>query len=275
VTISYATETWRYTLEELLRKGKEIAPTSLGGDWRGRTTRELVAFQTRVPLAQPVLLCQGRKLGYRFMLAEAAQVLSGDNRLATIYPFAKRLKDLSEDGYTMSGAYGPPFVDQLSFVHKALTADAASRQAVVSLWRPRPAPGGEVPCTLTLQWLVREGVINCVVSMRSSDAWMGLPYDWFTFSAMTAFVALLVRPKLGTLGLGDLVVTAGSQHLYKIDWDAATECATRSTEDLVVLELAPLDLTEFETPDDLTRHLWALAKRDGTARHRWLTELAG
>lgn len=272
--ISRATEAWRSTLEELLRKGKEIAPASLGGDWRGRTTRELLAYQTRVPLAAPVLLCPGRKLGYLFMLAEAAQVLTGDNRLATIYPFAKQLRDLSEDGYTMSGAYGPPFVDQLSFIYKALTADAASRQAVVSLWRPRPAPGGEIPCTLTLQWLVREGVINCVVAMRSSDAWMGLPYDWFTFSAMTAFVALLVRPKIGSLGLGDLVVTAGSQHLYKIDWDAATECAARSTDDLIVPTIEPLNLEEFEEPDALTRHLWALAKRDGTARHRWLTELS-
>lgn len=268
-----ATTEWRNTLATLLADGQEIAPTSLGGDWRGRTTRELTGFQTRIWMSQPVVLCPGRKLGYRFMAAEAGWILSGDNRLAPIAKYAPALVKLSDDGRTMSGAYGPPFIDQLSFASLALLKDPASRQAVISLWRPRPALGLEIPCTLTLQFLIRHDVLNTFVSMRSSDAWMGLPTDWHAFSMMSAYLLLILRPKFPTLRLGELVVTATSQHLYAIDWNLATECTTRDDADLLV-QLQPLNLDQLKHPDDLIAHLWAFAERrkDGL-RCDWLREL--
>jgi thymidylate synthase len=269
--INSTTGVWRRTIADLLERGAEVAPASLGGDWRGRTTRELLAYQTTVPMTAPVTLCPGRKLGYRFMAAEAAWILSGDNRLATIAPFARQLEKLSDDGRTLGGAYGPPFVDQLPFVAAALERDRASRQAVATIWRPRPAIGSaDVPCTVAIQWLIRDDELRCLVTMRSSDAWMGLVYDWFTFSAMTAFLALALRPKVGALALGDLTVTAGSQHLYRIDHEHAAACAARDDE---LVDLAPLDLADFSGPDDLTEHLWSVARRSGVTHGRWLTEL--
>ena len=261
----HTTETWRDLLEELLSKGKEVAPTSLGGDWRGRTTREIVACRSTVPMAQPLLLCPGRKLGYRFAVAEAAWILSGDNRLATIRPYAKQLTSLSGDGRTLMDAYGPPFVDQVPYVYNCFKQDPATRQAVITTWRPRPASGTAVPCTLTLQFLVRSAMMDCVVGMRSSDVWMGLPYDWFAFSMMAAFTALALRPVIGSVGLGDLTVFAGSQHIYRIDWDVAAECVTRSNDDLVG-QPQPLNLDEFKDPDDLIEHLWRLARKEPIER---------
>lgn len=255
-----ATREWRNLLNDLLRKGREVAPASLGGDWRGRTTKEIVGCRSTVPMSSPTLLCPGRKLGYKFLAAEAAWNLSGDNRLATIEKYAPKLKALSDDGRTMSGAYGPPFVDQVSYIHRCFKQDPATRQAVISLWRPRPAPGGDVPCTLTLQFLNRFDTIDTVVGMRSSDVWMGLPYDWFTFSMMTAYVALAVRPIVGPLKLGDLTVFAGSQHLYKIDEEDAIKCAAFDDDYIIDRPISELNLEEFESPDDLTEHLWHIAR---------------
>jgi len=43
--IDSTTDVWRRTLADLLELGAEVAPASLGGDWRGRTTRELLAYR--------------------------------------------------------------------------------------------------------------------------------------------------------------------------------------------------------------------------------------
>lgn len=288
--MNLTTSAWRNLLRDLLDpagRAITVAPASLGGDWRGRTTREILAYQTTVPMAEPILLCPGRKLGYRFAAAEAAWILSGDNRLAAMLPFARQLAKLSDDGRTMAGAYGPPFVDQLPYVSASLKNDRASRQAVMTLWRPRPAPGSDVPCTVALQWLIRprpcapDGTggpdvdeprdeLRCLATMRSSDAWMGLPYDWVAFSAMSAFLALDLRRHGINLSLGDLTVTAGSQHLYRIDWELAQECLSR---DDAVATVAPLDLSDFSKPDDLVEHLWSTARRTGVYHGSWLEEL--
>lgn len=252
-----ATETWRALLRALLDDGREVAQASRGAAWRGRTSRELLAHQTVWQLASPVPLCPGRKLGYRFLAAEAAWVCSGDNRLATIEPFARQLRQLSGDGQRLSGAYGPPFVDQLPYVVRALEADPATRQAVATLWRQRPMADPDTPCTVALQWLLREGALHCVATMRSSDAWFGVVYDVHAFAMMSAVVSLSLstRPPLGHLYL-----TAGSQHLYKLDWPAAEACVARSDE---ALTLAPLDLAPYATADQLIEHLRWVANHDG------------
>lgn len=106
--------------------------------------------------------------------------------------------------------------------------------------------------------------------MRSSDAWMGVPYDVHTFSAMAAQVALLLRERLAsTLPLGTLRLVAGSQHLYLLDSDAATR-SVESSENLP--ELMPLDLDQFIDDADLIRHLRGVA--DGAAGGGWLVDEA-
>jgi hypothetical protein len=88
---------------------------------------------------------------------------------------------------------------------------------------------------------------------------------------MSAVVAIALRSRHPDLvrELGDLVLTAGSQHLYAIDWDAARACVGRSDD----TDCAPLDLTEFTSERDLVDHLQALADRAPTER-AWLIELA-
>jgi thymidylate synthase len=276
-----ATEAWRELLRDLLEDpaARPVAPTSRGANWRGSANRELIGYRTRVPMTNPVVLCPGRRLGYRFMAAEAAWILSGDNRLETIAPFAPRLKGLSDDGRTLAGAYGPPLVDQLPYVTRALRDDPSSRQAVVSIWRPRPSPGaGDVPCTLALQWLIRPRVddpsvneLHAIAFMRSSDAWLGLPYDWFAFSMASAYLALILRRVAAVdVSLGELTVVVGSQHLYRVDHVPARACLDRED---VVRDLPPLDLGDFAHEDELVTHLWSVARREGVTYGSWLDGL--
>jgi thymidylate synthase len=91
-----------------------------------------------------------------------------------------------------------------------------SRQAVASIWTPRPLASMDIPCTLTWQCFARDGKLHAVVNMRSSDVWLGLPYDFYNFSQLTGGVA-------GELGLmpGALTFNLGSSHLYDRDCEKA------------------------------------------------------
>lgn len=282
------TQTWRALLRDLLERGEPTAQTSIGAEWRGSTSYELLAYRTEWPMDRAVVLCPARKIGFRFLAAEAAFILSGSNRLTEIVPYARNIVGMSDDGEFLAGAYGPRFIDELPYVVSVLAQDAATRQAVSMVWRPRPRQSKDIPCTLTLQWLIRSDetgapTLHCIANMRSSDAWMGIPYDVHVFSMCSAYLALLLRDRLGPLKLGTLYLTAASQHLYRLDRENAKSCvwsnytdeaaSTPIERDDELFDLAPINLDEFPRADDLTQHLWAVARRDrGGLRGSWLKE---
>lgn len=273
------TMTWRSLLSELLMSGVEVRP-------RDKTTKELLALTSCIPMASPVVTCPERKMGYRFMAGEAAWILSGDNRVSSIAPLAKHITQFSDDGLTYFGAYGPPFVDQVGYVVDNLFTDPMSRQAVMTIWRQKPRATKDVPCTVALQWLCRQGRLNCIATMRSSDAWLGWVYDVFNFSMMSAYIILSLRYRQRSepratlwtdVELGDLYLTAGSQHLYAIDWERAQGCIDRGKE-YVRFAYRPLELKEFAHPEELAKHLRMLSSCSADmivqARSGWLKEMA-
>jgi len=244
---------WLELLDRLLRDGTERAP-------RGQPTRELLAYQTVVPMSAPVVTVAERKLGRRFLTAEAAWILSGDNRVSSIAPYSKEIVKFSDDGLTFRGAYGPKFVDQVSYVVQALREDTSTRQAVINLWRERPGSSLDHPCTTNLQWLIRDEQLHCVTTMRSSDVFLGWVYDTHTFSMMSAYVLLSLRqqdpPQWDRIVLGDLYLTAGSQHLYERDRSKAAACLNDTTLDE---PFPPYPLDTLRHPEELVKELWRRA----------------
>lgn len=208
---------WRRALYHLTHYGEQVSP-------RGKPSRELLGFQTRIPMWDPIVTVPERKLGYKFMIAEAYWILTGDNRVSTIAPYSKQISQFSDDGQVFFGAYGPKVEDQLEYVVKKLTEDPFSRQAVVNIWREKPPQTKDVPCTLSAQWFIRDGLLYCVDTMRSSDIILGWPYDIFNFSMLSVGLACLLRQHGLEVGLGDLILTAGSQHLYEKDEAVAEAC---------------------------------------------------
>ena len=77
-------------------------------------------------------------------------------------------------------------------------------------------------CTVALQFMIRDGKLNCHATMRSSDAWLGWVYDVFNFSAVawTVLEQLRMSQQRSNLQVGSLFLTAASQHLYDSDRDA-------------------------------------------------------
>lgn len=238
---------WLEALNDILVNGQLVAP-------RGKMTKEIPQRTIVVNMRKPVLTIPDRSLSYKFMAAEAYWILSGDDRVETIAPYNARIKDFSDDGERFFGAYGPKIQAQLPYIVEKLLADEDSRQAGLTIWRECPPQTKDVPCTVAIFFSIRDKVVNAHVFMRSSDAWLGVPYDVFNFSMLAHLICGLLnehRDFKDALAPGVLHLTAASSHLYETNWSDAKLC------------LAATVLDQPETPMIMwndARHLMDLLK---------------
>ena len=218
-----ANTAWEKILDAILKEGEMVNPPQRGELNSGKTL-ELVGYQSPwVDMKRPLVTNPIRKISPTFAAAEAWWILSGSNSLTSIAQYNKVMEKFSDDGRTLFGAYGPKLEEQMENVLHVLRSDLQSRQAVVNIWRENPPASKDIPCTVNLQWLVRGDKVHCIDTMRSSDIWLGWPYDVFTFSMVTwAIVAELNRHLARKVEVGNLRLNAGSQHLYYRDLPKAT-----------------------------------------------------
>ena len=247
---------WVQMLDHLINKGEKVEP-------RGIPTRELMGYQTTVDMSSPILTIADRKMNYDFMFGEAYYLLSGSNRVDLITQFMKVIGKFSDDGITFNGAYGPKIMEQMSYVVQTLFKDTESRQAVMSIWRERPASSKDIPCTLTLQFMIRDGKLNCFANMRSSDAWKGWVYDTFNFSMISHYICNWFNILDGHEAItpGHLVLTAASQHLYEQNLEKAVAIRTAVKNHNVGYVITPDLFENYEHPDYLLDDLFAAGKQ--------------
>jgi thymidylate synthase len=256
---------WIRDLEHVFKYGNRVSP-------RGMLVYESLALQSVVSMSNPIIFNPMRKLGYKFMAAEAAWILGGQSDVATIAKYSKEISKFSDDGVSFFGAYGPKINDQFIYVLDTLMADPNSRQAVVNIWRENPPPTKDVPCSLSLQVLIRHDTVHCVATMRSSDLWLGHPYDIFNYSAF-AFAVLLdlnshrKKADLPLLRLGNLHLTAGSKHIYERNAaDVGMIIEDYNEKGLPFVDRNPCFVPErYDDSAEFVTHLWDAAESKGGA----------
>lgn len=199
----------------------EVAPRSMPIR-ELRNVRVVLSDPTRCATWLPM-----RHLNYPFMFGEFFWMWCGENSVDIISYYCKEIARFSDDGKTFFGAYGPRWAEALPSIMHLLKRDPCSRQAVVQVWRPEvyqmDFTTKDVPCTISMQYLIRRGLLEATVVMRSSDAWLGLPYDLFNFAMLQRCVALSLGRKAGPL---TLFIT--SSHLYERDLIRAREVEVAS-----------------------------------------------
>lgn len=190
---------------------------------RGMETSEILFNEQIFDMNQPICYHQLRRLNYAFSAAEAYFIAHGDNRVANLAQYNKNITAFSDDGLIFNGAYGPPFNNQVDYVVNKLLSDLTTRQAILTIWKPNPSDSRDIMCTIALQFLVRNERMFTKVTMRSSDCWLGIPYDFFNFTIMTLRILTLLNTKLQyksdhrSIELGNMHWSAGSSHMYSSD----------------------------------------------------------
>lgn len=209
---------WSKQIGLIIAYGVRVSP-------RGYETLEVLGTNFRVHEPLSCLVKHpARDINPRYALAEALWILSGSNKLELVAMYNKEMEKFSDDGEHLAGAYGPRLMSQMDYVLHQLINDKVTRQAVATIWTPNPEPSKDIPCTVSLQFLRRQSrygdrkrdQLHLIVSMRSSDVWLGLVYDFPVFAIIQNMVAGYLD-----LDIGWLEFQFGSSHLYIRDYEAA------------------------------------------------------
>lgn len=162
-----------------------------------------------------------RDISPSYLFGEWLWYFTGRNDVDFIGAFGSMWKRLSDDGKTNNSAYG--YIMQKAFgfnqiekIIELLRKDPNSRRAVINLNTPneKVIETKDEPCTIALQFLIRDDKLHCTGMMRSNDIWFGFPYDVAFFCELQIYIA----NRLG-VGYGDYTHFVTSLHLYEKDYD--------------------------------------------------------
>lgn len=278
---------FRTCLYRLMTFGTESHP-------RGTTTKELLNYN--ITLHNPrnrIINFKARKTNLKYLLGEFIWYLSGGNNPDTILPYSKFWDNIRNSGSqgdlypkgTINSNYGhrlfghannlPAFVqfdqggsdagaiNQWADTKKLLTRDRDTRQAIINIHVPADRHEGnkDVPCTLTLQFFIRENQLQLIVNMRSNDIILGFTNDVFQFTLLQELMLMELRAVYPDLQLGTYFHNAGSMHIYDRHFEMAQAIIAEEN----AYELPMVTMTEEDAKDDVIHALqmieleWRLA----------------
>lgn len=209
ITVDNMREGYHDILANVLRWGQPVSP-------RGKATLERLGQTIVVRDPRNTLpVWTGRLLNVNLAKVEALQLMGGVATPETLKRVSSQFTQFAGEGEVFHGAYGPRIRPQLWGAIKALQLDSDTRRAVMTIWDPlHDQQTGiiDIPCTLTLQFMIRNNALDLHVTMRSNDVWRGLAYDAFQFTQLQLNVAAHLGIEVGTY-----YHHANSLHIYDDD----------------------------------------------------------
>lgn len=207
----YSPRRYYRLLDWIMERGTYVEPRGM------RTTEIMDAHLVVKDPRDRLIFDPSRKMNLAFAAADLIQILARDDDANWLSKFAANIMDFADEEGKIGGAYGPRLAPQLPIIESKLSKDSYTRQAVATIYRPQDlaAQPHMVPCTVSLQFLLREGRLHLITNMRSNDVVWGLTYDVFLFTMIQEMVARDLHVSLGEYHHND-----GSLHFY-IDRDDA------------------------------------------------------
>jgi thymidylate synthase len=235
---------WIDTLAEI-----EVSGTKLMS--RNGSSTEVIGYTGKLENVQETFLFNTtRKLSPYYACAEFLWYLSMTDDTTFLQKFAPGYERFCEDGIHAFGAYGNRWrtnarisaeegyadgcQNQLEGVISTLKHHPESRQAVMTMWDGTDLVHAirvdkkDLPCTLTHQFLLRDGYLHLVTNMRSNDVWMGMPYDVFCNTQLLKLVADVVGATPGSY-----THNVGSMHFYEKNFASIDAILSSKKRDIV------------------------------------------
>lgn len=215
-------------LQEILDKGVRKE------DRTGTGTLSVFGRQFRHDLADGFPLLTTKKVHLKSIINELIWFLSGDTNTAWLKEHGVSIWD---EWATETGDLGPVYgkqwrawptqdggsVNQIDYVIDCLRNRPDSRRILFHAWNVEYLPDESLspqenaeagrmalpPCHLLYQFYVANGRLSAQLYIRSSDSFLGLP---FNMASLAVLVMMLAQQT--DLVPGEIVVTTGDSHLY-------------------------------------------------------------
>lgn len=204
------------------------------GDRTGTGTLSVFGRQYRHDLADGFPLLTTKKLHLKSIINELIWFLSGETNTQWLN---ENGVSIWNEWATESGDLGPIYgaqwtawptkdggsINQIDYVIDCLRNNPDSRRILFHGWNVEYLPDEKVspqdnanagrmalpPCHLLYQFYVAGGRLSAQLYIRSSDSFLGLPYNTASLAALTMMLA-----QQCDLEPGEIVITTGDSHLY-------------------------------------------------------------
>ena len=220
---------------------------------RNGKTLECVDPVTTVYLkpTERVCLIEERDANPFFHFIESMWMLAGRDDLKPLTYYVSSMKDFSDDGETLWGAYGKRWrkyflKDQIDVIVKMLKKDPNDRRAVLQMWdaiHDLDKQGKDVPCNTNIYFKIRLNKLNMTVCNRSNDML------WGAYGANVVHMSVLQEYVAHRLGLevGVYRQISDSFHVYLNNvWDKVKDLSIDSYSIRAIID--PYDKLEKYNP---------------------------
>lgn len=245
-----------YLLEDVMLNGTDVS------DRTGVGTRSVFGRMLEFDLQAGFPALTTKKLAWKSVVAELLWFLEGstdERRLAEILYKKPRsfLADKTtiwtanadkqgvELGYEnnvfrkeLGPVYGRQWrdfggIDQINRIINQLKSEPDSRRIMLSAWNVEELHQMALPpCHYGAQFRVYDGTLSCLMTQRSVDAGLGLPFNIASYALLTHLLARETK-----LGVGKLVMSLGDVHIYRNHFEQIKEQLTRSPYPLPELKI--------------------------------------
>ena len=215
-------------LQDILDNGVEK------GDRTGTGTISVFGRQFRHDLGQGFPVLTTKKLHFKSIVNELIWFLNGDTNTRWLRENGVSIWDewATEDG-DLGPIYGKQWtawptrdggsINQIDYVVNCLKQNPDSRRILFHGWNVEYLPDETIspqdnvrqgkmalpPCHLLYQFYVANGRLSAQLLIRSSDSFLGLPYNIASLALLTTMLAQQCE-----LELGEIIVCTGDSHIY-------------------------------------------------------------
>lgn len=216
--MSLKVQTMSEVYEDLL--GKALTSTAEVNERTGQKVHTILggeAFKLdlsdgRVPVPR------FRKIHMKSVAAEVAWFLRGMKDVEWIAKYVPMWNQFAESDGSVKNAYGYRWRygfgrDQIDLALKALWANRSDRRIYIGTWDPSKdglgAQDKNVPCPVGFSLSITHDQLHSSLTIRSSDLFIGLPYDIAGHALLMAALAETMNVKMGMM-----TVMLAHPHLY-------------------------------------------------------------
>lgn len=211
-------------LAKILEKGQSKPSRGIHG------LKAIFGYQMHFDMRRGFPLLTTKKMPFNILLHELLWFVSGDSNIKYLQDHKIHYwDDFADKDLNLGPVYGVQWrhwpdrdggeVDQLQWAIDQIKNNPDSKAIIVSAWNPVDLEAMRLPpCHTMFQFDVTKGKLRMQLYQRSSDVFLGLPFNIAQYAMLLQMVAHLTG-----LEARELVVTIGSAHLYKNHLEQAKE----------------------------------------------------
>lgn len=235
-------------------------------DRTGTGTLSVFGRQYRHDLAQGFPLLTTKKLHLKSIINELIWFLNGDTNTRWLKENGVSIWDeWATEGGDLGPIYGAQWtawptrdgetINQIDYVVDCLRNNPDSRRILFHGWNveylpdERLSPQDNVragrmalpPCHLLYQFYVANGVLSAQLLIRSSDSFLGLPYNTASLAVLTMMLA-----QQCDLEAGEIIICTGDSHIYSNHLEQVREQLGREPRKLPQLRILRKPATIYD-----------------------------